>query len=167
LAVEPPVTYSVALHAALGMIAGPRPLDVRHPDLLTLLAQWNFACDGRRIPCRRDLDIIRLKPWIGHLAMLEVIEGGQAFLYRVYGSDMAALMGRDLTGKTTDVLPPHARDVVLAEYRGVVETAAPDYIEHVRTLAEGERQQLCKLILPLGKDGVVDRLLVGIYPSRR
>src|SRR3546814_3020791 len=86
-----------------------------YPALPGLLALWRGLAAGRRIPTRGSLDLEQLKPWLGHLLLLDALGDGR-FRYRVYGSAVAALYGHDLQGRAVDALPPSARAALLADY---------------------------------------------------
>lgn len=51
----------------------------------------------------------------GKLGVLDVIDGGADFYYRLLGTKVAALKGYELTGKYVSVLPEVVRDAVLKE----------------------------------------------------
>lgn len=161
-----PGTYSIALNAALGMVAAAQPLDVRHPRLIELLALWNVACEGRRMPQPHDLATGVLMPFADHLVVVEPLEGSGEFIYRRVGKGIVELAGADYTGLAMRDLPAAVRACVLPEYRTSCQTMAPAYVEHIDVLATGRRELLSKLILPLSEDGrTVTRLLSGLYPS--
>jgi hypothetical protein len=160
-----PTGYSVVLNAALGMVAAAQPLDVRHPQLIELLALWNVACDGRRMPQPSDLSHGQCRKFADHLLVVEPQDDGRDFIYTRVGKGIVALAGQDYTGLTTRVLPPAARSCVLPEYQTAYRTRAPAAIEHIDVLATGRRELLAKLILPLSEDGrTVSRLIAGLYP---
>lgn len=130
--------------------------------LADLHAYWLTSAAGRPMPTRADIDVFEMKPWLGHLMLVEVLEGGADFRYRLYGSNVAHLFGRDRTGQVTSALPVHAREIVCAEYRRVVDSREPHYVRHRRTLARGTGE-IAKLILPLGDEGGVHMLLAAMY----
>jgi hypothetical protein len=130
--------------------------------LADLYAYWLDRAAGRPMLSRADIDVFEMKRWLGYLMLVEVIEGGADFRYRLYGSNVALLFGRDLTGQTTGSLSVHARDVVAAEYRKVVETRQPHYVRHRRSLVRG-KGEIAKLILPLGDGRDVHMLLAAMY----
>jgi hypothetical protein len=138
--------------------------EISHPLLRQLLAFWSAKRGERLAPARADFDVAELKDWLGNLMLIEVIEGGAEFRYRVYGSVLAAYYGHDFTGKTTAVVRPEARELVRAEYGEVCRTRRPLVITRERDVRHAHRT-VVKLILPLSGDGtVVDMLLVGSYP---
>jgi hypothetical protein len=133
------------------------------PELERLYRFWDAKRAGRIAPARRDLAMEELKPWLGHLLVLEVIDGGADFVYRVYGTAISAFFGNDLTGKRLSEVDQPTQDVVGKEYRDVVATLRPTYgVRAPRTFRE--HTLVARANLPLSHDGhAVDQLLVGIY----
>jgi hypothetical protein len=116
------------------------------------------------MPLRRDIDVLELAPWLGNLMLIEVLEGGAEFRYRVYGSTLAQYYGRDLTGKTTEGVPEEARKAVRREYRAVLADGRPVVILRDREVRH-RTMRVAKLVLPLSSDGAaLDLLLVGSFP---
>ncbi len=56
------------------------------------------------MPLRRDIDPIELKGHLPSLFMLDVIEDGRDFRYRLVGTTIAAMSGRDVTGAKLSTL---------------------------------------------------------------
>ena len=138
--------------------------DIPDPRLRGLLDYWESRRGEREMPLRRDIDVLDLGPWLGNLMLIEVLEGGRDFRYRVYGSMLAQYYGRDLTGKTTDVVRPEARDLVRQEYRAVLVDRQPVLVLRDRQVKH-RTMRVAKLVLPLSSTGAaLDMLLVGSYP---
>src|SRR3546814_7773622 len=124
------------------------------------------------MPTRGGLDLEQRKPWLGHLLRRDALGDGRV-RYRVYGSAVAALYGRDLQGRAVDALPPSARAAILADYERALVLGAPFFVERWRLArpdpyAPARPMRCGKLILPLCDD-VADctaptKLLAAIYP---
>jgi|HigsolmetaAR201D_1030396.scaffolds.fasta_scaffold53529_2 Uncharacterized protein conserved in bacteria len=134
-------------------------------SLRSLHAFWDRCRAGRVMPLRRDIDVLDLRPWLGHLMLIDVIDGGADYRYRVYGSVIASYFNRDLTGRCVSSLAPSVQEVVHAEYGYVVRHAVPLAISRRRSV-QFFSMVMARLILPLtvtGRD--VEMLLVGVYPA--
>jgi hypothetical protein len=142
------------------------------PKQKPLLDLWQARRAERRLPARRMLDVVDLRPWLSDLHLLEVVAGGKDFRYRVYATNVSEFLGREMTGKMMSETP----EVTLAAigrscYREVCEAAIP-YLMRRPTMIYGSRVSHPAireyLTLPLGDDGItVDRLLVLIGPPSR
>lgn len=78
-----------------------QPID---PSIVALLAYWTAKRGKRSVPLRGDFDPIELKDHLPSLFMLDVIEGGRDFRYRLIGTAITAISGRDVTGARFSVL---------------------------------------------------------------
>jgi hypothetical protein len=121
------------------------------------------------MPLTREIDALDMRPALGYVSLLDVIEKGRDFRYRVFGSAIAAVAGFDMTGRNASALKAGAEAVAfaLALFRAVVERREPLLTEHgppstVNSVAWHS------LILPLGDgSGAVTRLLSGAVPVAR
>jgi hypothetical protein len=119
---------------------------------------WSDAARGRgrRMPSRADIEILELTAYIGELSLLEVVEGGVDFRYRVLSGGAAKLLGHDYTGmllsQTAGQRDRERVDRLMQRYRRVVALKVPWY---ARTPAVPEMPILYteRLALPLSDDG--------------
>jgi hypothetical protein len=138
---------------------------IADPRLRGLFDYWTTRRAPPALPARADFDVLDLKPWLGNLMLVDVIEGGREFRYRLYGSTLAHYYGKDMTGRTTDEVRAEAREWVREEYRAVVAERRPMIVRRDREVRH-RIASVSKLVLPLAGDGItVDMLLVGAYPS--
>src|SRR5262245_27250689 len=79
------------------------------PRLLGLYQLWHSKRGGRFAPARVDIRAEQLQPWLGNLILLDVIDGGKDFRYRLFGSVIAREAGFDLTGKFLSDYPIESR----------------------------------------------------------
>jgi len=127
------------------------------PAIRRLAAYWQQARGGAFAPSRHAVDPAALKPELPHLFMLDVIDGGADFRYRLVGTEVAAFSGRDVTGKTFGELYGEQPEV-LAQARAVfvrvLETRAPVYARgQVFWLAERGYRDYEGGYFPLSRDG--------------
>src|SRR3546814_17974058 len=73
---------------------------IGHPKLLTLHTLWRSRC-AEGLPARRDFDVMELGPWMGNLQLLEVLDDGKAFRYRLQGVHLVELVGKDQIGSAS------------------------------------------------------------------
>ncbi len=84
---------------------------------------WSRQRAGRAFPDRADFDPIELRAWLGHLMMVELVDG--RWIYRLYGTYFVETFRREMTGKGIDELPPEQARVLQAEYDGVRTSGVP------------------------------------------
>jgi hypothetical protein len=150
------------MHADIPSLAA---TDIADARLRSLFELWDERRDGMPMPNRASIDVLELKAWLGNLLLIDVVEGGRDFRYRVYGSTLAQYYGRDLTGKTLAEARAETRELVRQEYRTVTTEGRPLLVLRNRQVRH-RQARVAKLILPLTCDGLsVGMLLVGAYPE--
>lgn len=131
--------------------------------LAALHEYWDTKRAGRPMPSRQDIDPVEMKPWLGNLALLRVLDGGADMHYDVFGVALVSLLGFDLTGRTLKGAGALVRPQVLAKYRQVCRTKRP-LLSRNELVASHEFIRIEALSLPLSDDGhSVTRVLTGIY----
>lgn len=75
------------------------PVHIREPRTAALLEFYRWLPAGAGPPQRSLADAVSLKPWLGNLMILEPIDGGEDFRYRLYGTAIAEVAGFDMTGR--------------------------------------------------------------------
>ena len=136
------------------------------PELQALLHHWMDRCHGRAMPARGDFDVIDMKPWLGNLNLVDVERNPLNFRYRVYGTNVADMLRKELTGHRIEDNPSSMVAEVRVSYERVVETRAPFY-QRVDFVAINEFFRFHRLLLPLSDDDkVVAQVLVGNTPIK-
>lgn len=127
------------------------PLSGRAGELFDL---WRDHAADRRPPRRRDIDVVRLRPWLGRLIMVDAVAGATDFRFTLVGTMVAEMLQADMTGELlseTSALGHHA-DELRSVWRELVD--GPATAVSVGTLDwQGRRHvSICSLFLPLAND---------------
>jgi hypothetical protein len=142
----------------------PEAGEVSDPRLVRLLGHWQgltAALASGELPPVAAIDPLQLGFILGWLMIMDPIDGGADFRYRLYGSNIAATTGRDLTDlKVSDSFRNFA-DWTIEVYRTVLSHRRPVLTRHSpRRYVRVDQWE--RLVLPFGaEDGSVGRLLVG------
>ena len=147
----------------------PAPGDFSDARLVRLLEYWRAGVTraGGALPPTADIDPVRLGFVLGWLMIMEPLDGGADFKYRLFGSEITSIQRRDLTGcKVSDSFPNFARwttDV----YRKVMAQRLPMMTHHSpQRYVAVDRWE--RLVLPYADaKGDVTRLLVGAVITRK
>jgi len=139
-----------------------RTTDVR--TLATEPALATFADFYRSLPAsggvadRGDLDMSRLTPWLGHIVIAE--PAGEHFRYRLFGSTVALILGRDLTGALTSSIPERYRRVATDAYRICFGERSMVFTRHV--VDDSERPMSWeRLAVPVVKNGFLQTMALN------
>ncbi len=97
--------------------------DFKEPKLAALWDYWAARKGARRFPDRADFDPVDMRPWLGHLMLVENADG--RWVYRLYGTYFVETFRREMTGKGIDELPSEQARVLKEEYDGVRDAGAP------------------------------------------
>lgn len=127
---------------------------------------WHERRGGRELPLSTTIDPIDLAPVLGYVMLMQPLDGGQDFRYRLYGTVIAQYSGLELTGRrVSDVPLPLVGLYFLATYRAAYLARRPLFAHH-RTHHDIQVAEWTRLILPFADaSGAVDRLLVANVPS--
>ncbi len=141
---------------------GAPPHLASHPELDALKALWVEVSGRRTLPGRRDFDLDVMKRWAPHLSIAVVTPDGR-FQFRLFGTRLADVYGRDLTGCFLDELTPKDLwSVVILHYREVVRTRQPLYAPI--SVSNGRwYTEVSRLLLPLSGNGEVNFIMGADY----
>lgn len=115
------------------------------------------------------VDPLRLRPALGFVNILDVIDGGRDFRYRLFGTSVAIVSGFDMTGKLLSAFPakPYVTEFNIAVDRASCHSKRCAYT--IRTPQDAEHVlQWHRLSIPLvdDRDRVV-RMMIGAMPVQR
>jgi hypothetical protein len=139
------------------------------PGLRFLLQHWHALRGTRNMPTVDQVDALDMKPALGNIMILDVLESGADFRFRLYGAALANSVGLDWTNHTiSDMrqrLPGVGPAFYLAGYRAVLQRKQALYTLNQANLTF-EQRRWARLILPLANvEGTeIARFLVGNYP---
>ncbi|HEV8389298.1 MAG TPA: PAS domain-containing protein [Dongiaceae bacterium] len=138
------------------------PLD----GLRFLLKFWNDARGPAAMPPVAAIDPLVLKPVLGNIIILDVLERGADFRFRLFGTQVAEAARYDWTGSTVDamrrILKGPGPAFYLAGYRAVLRRREPLFTVSPAMVIFKSRSW-ARLVLPLGAGELVERILVGNY----
>lgn len=145
--------------------------------LAALHSYWSDKRGTRAMPSRADVDPAELRALLPHLLLVDVVDGGQDFRYRLVGTEIERQIGRQVTGRLiSEALSGDYLAYILSVHRRVLAERAAVYCEN--SFGEGQPgfgliaayKRAYRLLLPLSKDGTtVDMVLCGqvFAPNRQ
>jgi hypothetical protein len=151
------------------------PSEPSTPGLRKLLEYWQTKCSGGRLPTRADIDPADLSFLLPNLFLIDVNMGEEArnrFRFRLFGTELARVHGRDRTGKTFhETLEEEPADGSVTWATRLVNERIPLFVGgRVRYLRK-EWLQFENAMLPLQNDGGEVSMILGAtiytYPSAK
>lgn len=146
-------------------------LDLRHEVLQRILAVWREAHRGTAMPRRADITPTRLRSALPHVVLVDVEGEPPRFRWRLIGTHVTQLLGRDRTGHWLDDLYTPEAAAVLSRTLGMtVEHAAPIRFTGSFAFLDKAWFNFESLHLPLVDDaGRIVMLMLGVVavPAQR
>ncbi len=152
------------------VIWSPKPGGMATPQLEFLLEYWSGLANSGEPPRMTRIDPIEMRPALGYVMLVDIVDGGSDLRYRLYGSGIAAITGFDLTGQSVYSHPssPTTVEFFLATYEAVRLKRTPLYSAYGPRTSKVMARTWQRLTLPLlDEKGVVGRFLVGTLPVNR
>jgi hypothetical protein len=124
------------------------------PVLGVVLAYWDQKRGTRLMPCKRDIDPIEIpRRLLPNLQLIDVIDGGERFRYRLVGTASVDAYGSDYTGKYPEEMFSDDRPQRIKRiYRTVCETKAPLFCQNKYLTPKNIELQALRIYMPLSDD---------------
>src|SRR6266478_2370857 len=133
--------------------------ELRHPMLRDAYDYWCLIKGDRNLPSRGDMSPEGMKVYLSNVMLIDVSYDPLDFVYRVFGSGIARVHGKDYTGKSVHQLEPtEFSRLVWHQYLDVVNERKPG-LHGVTFASEARYEKYHRLTLPLSSDGLsIDKL---------
>jgi hypothetical protein len=135
------------------------------PELGAFKAYWDEKRGTRAMPRRAEIDPVEMRAHLPCIGLVDVVDDGSDFRFRLLGTEFARLFGRDSTGKTlTEVYgagDPEVLRWMTASYAEVLRTRRP--VLRIGTMRAVQKDFIrCDaLLLPLSEDGERVNMVLG------
>ena len=134
------------------------------PILREALAYWEAKRGTRPMPRRRDIDPSELpRHLLPQLQLIDVVEDGRRFYFRLVGTAIVEAFGAEFTGKyVEEVIPPDSIEFILACYRMIVAVRRPVFIRSRYLTSKATDLTANRLLMPLSEDGAQVNMILGV-----
>lgn len=146
----------------------PRAEDLPTTQLPFVLGLWQSLRDAQGRVTPAQIDAFALKPALGYILLIDVLDDGADFHYRLYGSEVARVAGFDMTGKRTSqiVTGSLAGNFYIAGYRALLRRPEPMFTWHEMPM-QITINSWDRIVLPLSDGaGRVTRILTCNMPGK-
>lgn len=136
----------------------------RHdPILRPVLAYWAHKRGTEAMPAKRDIDPVDLpRALLPHLQLIDVVDGGVRFRYRLIGTALVQAYGKDYTGTYADQLVSGERlDFIHQAYRTVVSLKTPVFSHNRYLTVRGPDLIADRVYMPLTDNESEVRYIFG------
>lgn len=151
------------------IIWSPRAEQVNAAPLRTLLSYWSALPRVDTLPLASEVDPLGMRSALGYVMLVDVVDGGRDFRYRLFGSAVAAVSGFDMTGRllSEHAASAHILEFSLSLYRAAIRRREAVFSQYAPagTLLTAHWQ---RINLPLiDSAGEIVRFLAGTVPVGR
>ena len=135
-------------------------LDAR---LRALYIYWNKKRGERRAPSQVDIDPVEIPELLGFVNLYDVRQEPRDYLVRLNGSEVAAMLGQDITGMwCSEVVSGEAKDRCHSAFAMCVDDWSPALVETSLDFCGKDHAAQLLLVLPLSDDGeVINKLMTA------
>lgn len=122
---------------------------------------WLDLCGDRAMPPRSALDPLEIRQLLPHIVLIDVMREPVRFRYRLIGTFVTGLAGRDATGRFLDrALYGRFLEAMIWPYQEVVNTGAPIATLSGVLFAKREWHCIENMFVPFGERGEIDVIAV-------
>ncbi|KLN61157.1 hypothetical protein WH96_08320 [Kiloniella spongiae] len=126
---------------------------------------WHSVTPSNRmLPGRQHINPVDITDLLGRIALVDVhfIGTEKQFQYRLWGSIMTEIIGKDCTGKFIhDLFAGEQLKIVQKAFEAVVETGSPHFSEVTWGIEDRDYRLYKRLLLPLAADGQNVNMILG------
>jgi hypothetical protein len=129
-------------------------IDGCHERVRAIYLYWDSKRNGRLMPSRADLDPVDIPKLLPDICLVDVVPDARKYVYRLIGTNEAAMRGRDPTGKPVgEAYFGTSKQSVFLNYDAVTETRAPRLDRDPSITADNRFIQHESIFLPLSDNG--------------
>jgi hypothetical protein len=144
------------------------PIDhLQSPILHQIKHVWDAKRAGRAYPSRNDLRPHDFAPFLRHLSLARVVDGGNDFELRIVGDEIVQAYGENFTGRTLSSLVDLIGEAMLGAYQAVRQEGSPVLLQGSFERKHNDHFRREVILMPLGAEGQVEFVLsAGILMPR-
>ena len=131
--------------------------------LRALFGYWAEKRGERAMPARADLDPLEIPTLLPIVGLVDVLDGGARFRYRLVGTEIVDVAGHDPTGRFLDEVLPDSgyADYLIGLFREVTRERRPLYGESDFRGPGRIERRVRRLLMPLSRDGQSVDMIFG------
>jgi hypothetical protein len=124
---------------------------------------WDGKRGAREMPGRPDIDPAEILQLLPHISLIDVIDGGARFRFRLMGTAVVEGFNRNHTGRYLDEvdISQFAREALHAQYHAVLRKRRPIYLRNVFVLLSGAKALTRRVLAPLSSGGAAVDMIIS------
>jgi len=138
------------------------------PSVLAFVRDyWQAKRGSRAMPARNDISPAQLKTQLPHILIVDVIDSGADFRYRLVGTQLRGFFQSEPSGKLMSEIIAAFGDrtsaATLGAYRSVVERRAPLRLTGAGSWFGQKTKLFDSYLAPLSDDGTTPNMVLGTF----
>lgn len=128
---------------------------------------WDSKRRARSMPSRADIRPDELKDWLSQLLLVDVIDGGAEFRYRLLGTKLTAFFPEDATNKTFSealkAFGPVTVEQTKNVYKTVIDRRRPALVKGPGYYFRQDSKAFQAILTPLSDDNKNVSMIFGAF----
>ena len=137
---------------------------IKAEKLRDIYRYWRGKCRDGALPSRADLDPTEIPALLPHVFLVDVVDGGRDFRYRLLGTHIIESVGFEFTGQlVSEFMRGREEEMQARDYHTLVESREPQHVIG-NTVAFGrDYMRYERVQCPLSSDGeAIDMIFGGL-----
>lgn len=137
--------------------------EIPNGRLRSLYKYWNKKRGERRAPSQAEIDPVEIPELLGFVNLYDVRQEPRDYLVRLNGSEVAAMLGQDITGMwCSKVVSGESRERCHSAFAICVDDWSPTLVETSLDFCGKDHAAQLLLALPLSDDGkMVNKMMTA------
>ena len=126
-----------------------------------LIYYWDRIRGRHAMPARAEFDPADITRLLPHIGLIDIVEPGPRFRYRLVGTALGACFSQRLEGRfVTDCKEPDYATYLASVYRLPYHLRRPVLVQERTSFITGFDRSYSRLLLPLGRDHVTADMIL-------
>ncbi len=126
---------------------------------------WRGKCREGAFPSRADIDPTEIPALLPHVILVDVVDDGRDFRYRLLGTHIVASVGFEFTGQlVSEFMRDHEEEMRAQDYHRLVESREPRHVISHMIAFGGDYMRYERVLCPLSSNGeAIDMIFGGLF----
>lgn len=126
---------------------------------------WRRKCRERAFPSRADIEPTEIPALLSHVFLIDVVDGGRDFRYRLLGTHIVESVGFEFTGQlVSEFMRDREQELRAQDYHRLVESREPQHVIGNMVAFGRDYMRYERVLCPLSSDGeAIDMIFGGLF----
>ncbi len=133
--------------------------------LRDLYRYWRGKCREGAFPGRADIDPTEIPALLPHVFLIDIVDGGHDFRYRLLGTHIIESVGFEFTGQlVSEFMRDPEEELRAQDYHRLVESREPRHVIGNMAVFGRDDMHYERVLCPLSSDGeAIDMIFGGLF----